>query len=115
MTPERIHLRRARGWRMPPNTVKVTRPGRWGNPFIVNPKVRPGSKSGVAYFAVPTIEDAIACFEEMIESMLGEDPIGMRARLDELRGKNLACFCALDEPCHADVLLRIANEVEHGS
>jgi len=26
-----------------------------------------------------------------------------------LRGKNLACWCALDQPCHADVLLELAN------
>lgn len=26
-----------------------------------------------------------------------------------LRGKNLACWCALDQPCHADVLLEVAN------
>src|SRR5262245_11451243 len=33
--PERIRLSRAKGWRMPPNTVVVSRPGPWGNPFIV--------------------------------------------------------------------------------
>lgn len=27
----------------------------------------------------------------------------------ELRGKDLACFCPLDKPCHADVLIEIAN------
>jgi hypothetical protein len=26
-----------------------------------------------------------------------------------LRGKNLACWCKPGEPCHADVLLEIAN------
>ena len=31
-------------------------------------------------------------------------------RMDELRGKNLACWCPLDQPCHADVLLEIANK-----
>lgn len=33
-----------------------------------------------------------------------------RAPRAELRGKNLACFCPLDQPCHADVLLEIANK-----
>ncbi len=28
----------------------------------------------------------------------------------ELRGCDLACYCPLDEPCHADVLLAVANE-----
>jgi hypothetical protein len=31
--PYRLQRRRAKGWRMPPNTISVTRPGRWGNPF----------------------------------------------------------------------------------
>ena len=31
------------------------------------------------------------------------------ARLPELRGHDLACWCPLDGPCHADVLLELAN------
>lgn len=31
------------------------------------------------------------------------------SRLHELRGKNLACWCPLNQPCHADVLLKLAN------
>jgi hypothetical protein len=27
----------------------------------------------------------------------------------ELRGWDLACYCPLDQPCHADVLLELAN------
>jgi hypothetical protein len=30
-------------------------------------------------------------------------------QMADLRGKNLACWCPLDQPCHADVLLEIAN------
>jgi hypothetical protein len=30
-------------------------------------------------------------------------------RLHELRGCNLACWCPIGEPCHADVLLELAN------
>lgn len=37
MMPDRVQLRRTRGWRMPPNTVKVCRPGKWGNPEIEEP------------------------------------------------------------------------------
>lgn len=93
---------------MPRNTVKVTRPGPWGNPFIVNPKVKPGSNAGRGYIAVPTVEDAVACFE----LMLGEPRMrGLRMNVRaHLHGKNLACWCKLDSPCHADVLLRVANE-----
>jgi hypothetical protein len=37
--------------------------------------------------------------------------IGLDAKrldLSELRGKDLACWCPLDQPCHADVLLELA-------
>lgn len=110
---ERIQLSRAKGWRMPPNTVRVARPGPWGNPFIVSPTAKPGSRSGASYYCVPTLEDAIACFEERANlPELHEWRVEMRAAL---AGKNLACFCRLDQPCHADVLLRLANpENTHG-
>ncbi len=34
---------------------------------------------------------------------------GLFAGLPSLRGKNLACWCEAGEPCHADVLIEIAN------
>ena len=33
VTPIRIQRKRTKGWRMPPNTVYVGRPSKWGNPF----------------------------------------------------------------------------------
>ena len=39
-------------------------------------------------------------------------PLHVEAIRAELRGKNLACFCPLDQPCHADVLLELANKDE---
>ena len=42
------------------------------------------------------------------EGVFGKPPTTREIR-KELRGKNLACFCPLDQPCHADVLLKIAN------
>lgn len=92
--PERIQRKRTKGWKMPPNTVSVCRPGRWGNPF----KVGPGMSA----------EDAVRRYEAetMTEFMRG-------VALAELRGQNLACWCKLSEPCHADVLLKIANAKLH--
>jgi hypothetical protein len=78
---------------MPPNTVKVDRSTRWGNPFKV---LRPGNRISVAY--------SIARFF----LWLTED--AKRTIREHLRGKNLGCWCDLDAPCHADVLLEIANE-----
>jgi uncharacterized protein DUF4326 len=107
LQPVRVQLSRKRGWRMPENTVKVARPGPWGNPFIVNPKVRAGAKAGAIYFALPTLEEAIACYREMVEC---DEWADMRERAaSELRGKHLACWCPIGSPCHADILLEIAN------
>lgn len=95
--PIRVQIRRIKGWRMPPNTVWVARPGRWGNPW----RVQPGR----------TIEQAIAKYRSWLN---GEMPSYLPPpyRMEDLRGKNLACFCKLTDPCHADVLLEIANAPE---
>lgn len=58
--------------------------------------------------AVPTVEDAVECFREMM-GCAGPRADFLRESLHELRGKNLACWCRLDDPCHADVLLELAN------
>ena len=90
--------------------VKCTRPGKYGNVFIVSPKVRPGSKSGCLYITVPTLEDAIACYRERVE----DDEVFMSEIRRELGGKNLSCWCKPGEPCHVqDVLLPIANQVSN--
>lgn len=91
--PERIQRKRTKGWRMPPNTVSVTRPGRWGNPYMGK------------YFTTGA-QGAVDAFRVLVES----EPETVAEIQEELRGKNLACFCALNKPCHADVLLEIANE-----
>lgn len=108
MEPRRIQLSRRKGWSMPENTVNVSRPGPWGNPFTVTEKVKPGQNIGGVYIAVPTVEDAIACFREML-ACEGKRADELRRRLPELRGKNLACWCRLDQACHADILLELAN------
>lgn len=100
MKPKRIQLKRTKGWKMPPNTVKVDRSTKWGNPFRVG---RDGD-----------VED---CVDKFLLWLDGK-PDGHALLLDaekELRDKNLACWCKIwDEnglrvPCHADVLLEIAN------
>lgn len=107
---ERVQLSRAKGWRMPPNTVRVARPGKWGNKFKVGDMAERFSKEHVyEMFKVRDAAMAVACFEEWIGMHLAHHPEIMRPALDELRGKNLACWCGLGSPCHADVLLRLAN------
>lgn len=116
----RIQLRRTRGWRMPANTVSVARPGKWGNPFRISDAIASG-------YAAPGAEQAfvVECFRDWIgPSQSGRDwwqgeESDRRRRvfiedIDQLRGRNLACWCRLDQPCHADVLLELANRPKDG-
>jgi hypothetical protein len=107
--PERIQLKRTKGWKMPPNTVKVDRTTNFGNPFTVSSKMKPGSVIGPGYVIVPSAEEAVTCFREML-TLPGETADGFRQFIPTLRGKNLACWCWLGDACHADVLLEIANK-----
>lgn len=102
--PDRITLRRVKGWRLPPNTRVVTRATVFGNPWSVA-KAREagfdGSDEALQAFCVARFREAMR---------LGLPAVGeILARLPELRGMNLACFCKPGEPCHADVLLELAN------
>lgn len=98
--PERIQLRRTKGWRMPPNTVKVSRPTKWGNHHRIGaPDPLDGEPMGPS--------EAVYHFRRYIERVDRQLFLDCQ---DELRGKNLACWCPLDQPCHADVLLEIANQ-----
>jgi hypothetical protein len=116
--PIRIQLSRAKGWRMPENTVSVARPGFWGNPFYVS-KWRDAATC-VALFRnamrgiwnpatsahCPTVWNGYDIHQGWLFKM-GNHPMDM---VGQLRGKNLACWCKLGDPCHADVLLELANE-----
>jgi hypothetical protein len=101
--PERIQLRRTKGWKMPPNTVKVDRTTIWGNPFVVG-------KPGGAYTAM--VKDRRHAWS-LYKSIAADNPKLVEAARAELRGKNLACWCPKENPyedcCHAAVLLEIAN------
>jgi len=105
--PVRVQRSRKKGWKMPPNTVSVARPSIFGNPWKVGPI---SAKQAVTLFRTWLVD------EHALDAYLGEKagPMSVRRRkllaaLQKLGGKNLACFCPLDHPCHADVLLEIAN------
>lgn len=95
--PERIQLSRAKGWRMPENTVKVDRTGK---PAPVGPM-----KGQV-------VQDKRHAFV-LYRAFAPLNPTLIEAARKELSGKNLACWCGKDDPyedaCHAGVLLKIAN------
>lgn len=109
--PKRIQMTRQRPWRRDhPDAVIVARPSKWGNPFTAK------SAAGAGYsdprkMVVQAFRDwlngnpwACGCLNdyETQRQIIHEN-------IHELRGKDLACWCPLDQPCHADVLLEIAN------
>jgi len=105
MISQRIQLSRRRGWRMPPNTVKVDRSTKWGNPFRIGQlALHPMTRRAVD---VSTAEVAVNLFEIHLQTNDGAQFAEAAQR--ELRGKNLACWCKDGHSCHGDVLLRIAN------
>jgi hypothetical protein len=110
--PDRIQRQRVKGWKLPENTICVTRPGRWGNQFRVGDTVQRFSKENICEtFTIKTSEQAVAAYREWLDGHLANPPAAkiILEGLTELRGKNLACFCPIGSPCHADVLLELAN------
>src|ERR1051325_7962779 len=101
--PKRIQRKRTKGWRMPTGAVYVGRGTQWGNP------IRIGAANGDDYM-IASREDAVAKYRYEIVQMNGGF-VGFNAQWVKrhLRGKDLACWCPLDQPCHADVLLELAN------
>lgn len=104
--PVRLRLSRQKGFSFQTQSiglnglpaVRVARPGKWGNPFIVG--------------FDGTVEQCVTLYRQRLLERLSDRLDGpiLRKNLAELRGKNLACWCKLDEPCHADVLLKLANK-----
>ena len=106
--PVRIQRKRSKGWRMPDGAVFVGRPTAWGNPAIVRKSGREFEVVGGYGYCITTgRHDAHAYAVEQYRKHLRKT--GRDAIASDLRGKDLACWCPLDMPCHADVLLEIAN------
>lgn len=96
---------------MPKGAIYVGRPTKWGNPFFVGGwfavhigafkylQAREGYQDS-RFTKIETVEQAIDFYRRCPPN-----------NCEELRGKDLSCWCALDKPCHADVLLQIANGV----
>lgn len=105
--PHRVMLSRVRDARLPPNTLRVDRATKWGNPFRV----------GVHGTRAECVDMFTRLMAGQICVSAGPDPQIQRDYYEmvkrdrrELRGLNLACWCTLDGPCHADVLLTIKQE-----
>lgn len=88
--PTRVQRSRRKGWRMPTGSVYVGRPTKWGNPFVAG---RDGDRAR-----------CVELFQAWLRSQSG-----LMEGVRELRGRDLVCWCPLDEACHAQVLLDVAN------
>ena len=99
---------------MPEGAVYVGRPSLWGNPFSVESAIREG-------FAADVHEARRVCVAAFREWVAGGSQWWMgpdseiarsllRNALGRLQGRDLVCWCPLDQPCHADVLLELANQ-----
>lgn len=129
MSPQRIQLRRTKGWRKPEGAIVVSRPSKWGNPFRVYLCDCCGSwdvidDNSVTYLidhlAARTIRPArqsrheatrraVDLFHQDGFEWLGGRFMNLDMDVAALAGHDLACWCPLDQPCHADVLLELAN------
>ena len=79
---------------MPDNTIYIGRPSKWGNPFPVSEN--------------NTLEVSLEAYKGLLEMVLKNNP----TFLDPLKGKNLACWCPLDKPCHGDIILKKLEEMK---
>jgi hypothetical protein len=102
--PFRLQLSRRKGFNLQATSrtanglaaITVARPGRWGNPFRIGVD---GSQA-----------ECVARFRDFAAHKMKTDPEWLTELAAALRGKNLACWCRPGTPCHADVLLALANQ-----
>lgn len=116
--PNRIKLSRQKGWRKPAGAIVVARPTRWGNHWRVTewmpaPGIRRWSlwdaRTGVTKSQHETRADAIRSAVQHFRADLEHEVSAGLTDLTPLIGADLACWCSLNEPCHADILLAVAN------
>ncbi|MEO3856176.1 DUF4326 domain-containing protein [Acrocarpospora sp. B8E8] len=114
--PQRIQRKRTKGFRLPEGCVYVGRPSVFGNPFA--PAVIPGWATHSRELAVEDFGNWLAhpdVFSRNTSGGFATKPESVDARdrllaaLPQLVGHDLACWCHLSQPCHADVLLSLAN------
>lgn len=104
--PRRVQRTRAKGGGMPAGAVYVGRPTKWGNPHKVGVSLVRNPDGSYRYMDAA---DAVLAYRETIAYWTAPERGTARLSMEEIRGKDLACWCRLDQPCHADALLEIAN------
>lgn len=93
--PQRVQRKQGpgQGWPDAPGDVYVGEPSKWGNPHRMKPKAA---------------DEAVRRYRE--DLLAGQLEVTLDDVRRELRGKDLACWCPPEQPCHGDVLLELANE-----
>lgn len=110
--PQRIQRSRAKGWRMPAGAIYVGRPGRYGNAFDWMVFGREGAVDFFERWLDDTLtpEERASCGVDILTREWADaSRKRLLAIIPELRGHDLMCWCPLDQPCHADILLKLAN------
>lgn len=104
--PIRIQLSRKKGWRLPANTAKVDRTTKWGNPFVVG---QDGTQTECVELYAQLLSGLICISGEAKIQDQQATLAYVKQHYLTIRGKNLACWCKPEDPCHADVLLLAVN------
>jgi len=119
----RIQRKRTKGYKQPPDTIYVGRPSKWGNPIMldgdciyIDASHRRKILSPWVFYTVGDIDDVIYLFEKLLDGtqFVNKDlqhwsDYFTKLDITKLKGANLSCWCSLDKPCHADILLKYAN------
>jgi hypothetical protein len=114
--PQRLQRKRTKGWRKPDGAIVVSRPSKYGNPFHTHVdgfRVHPAFCATIHYLWIEA-----RLLPELAAIFVGCNPMPVPPTKDEIRrdlaGHDLLCWCGEGSACHADMLLHIANEVQHG-
>lgn len=115
VSPKRIQMSRQHPWQIEPKAIIVSRPSEFSNPFVIVP-VRKGGPFDVVgpdgFVGQSTgVEGARRIATDHFRAHAQRIGLYMLARRN-LAGRDLACWCPLDHPCHADVLLELANPTD---
>lgn len=107
-------MQRIRGRRMAEGAVYVGRPTMWGNPYrVVRDRggwnVTASPRNDLRMLARPVTRRLATIYAVAQYMALFDDPARASDARRWLRGRDLVCWCRPDEPCHADVLLMLAN------
>lgn len=123
----RVQRKRTKGYKLPKNTVCVSRPNKWGNPMkLVGDTIyidagyrRKVLDKWVILCEMSDIDDMLDFYFHIIRGTQFNDKDLQywsdkfsTYDIEELRDKNLACWCPLSDRCHIDIILKRLDELK---